>query len=127
MAHRVLLRFLFGAAASLAAGVISIVYGPVVGGVFLAFPAILPATLTLLERDRGTVAAVRDARGAVAGSLGLIAFAAIVATLGQRTAGAAVLAAAVAGWLVTSFAAYGCGVVVARRRRSPRLDGVAQR
>ena len=42
-------RFLFGAGISLAAGLIGMKFGPVVGGVFLGFPAILPASLTLIE------------------------------------------------------------------------------
>lgn len=43
-------RFAFGACASIVAGLVGTAFSPVVGGMFLAFPAILPATLTLLEQ-----------------------------------------------------------------------------
>lgn len=66
-------RFAFGAVASLIAGAVSIVLGPSIGGLFLAFPAILPATLTLLEREHGRVAAVFDMQGAALGAVALIA------------------------------------------------------
>jgi len=41
-------RFLFGGTLTAVTGVIARRYGPGVGGLFLAFPAILPASLTLL-------------------------------------------------------------------------------
>ena len=41
-------RFGFGAAISLVAGIISLAFGATAGGMFLAFPAILPATITLI-------------------------------------------------------------------------------
>lgn len=90
------IRFGFGAAISVVAAIVSLLLGPVAGGVFLAFPAILPATLTLLERDKGPVAAVADARGATIGALGLIVFAATVVTLQHRTPTVAAIAAAFA-------------------------------
>jgi uncharacterized protein DUF3147 len=43
------LRFGFGGAITAAAGIIAMKFGPVIGGLFLAFPAILPASLTLVE------------------------------------------------------------------------------
>ena len=49
--------------------------GPVFGGMFLAFPAILPAAVTLLERRLGLAQASADVRGATAGALGMLAFA----------------------------------------------------
>jgi len=45
-----LVRFAFGAAISTIAGVDALLLGPRLGGVLLAFPAILPASLTLIER-----------------------------------------------------------------------------
>ena len=85
-----LLRFALGGLITVAAGVIAKTCGPVFGGLFLAFPAIFPATLTLVakhERDkkrerglhgsrRGTEAAAVDAVGTALGSAGLAAFAA---------------------------------------------------
>ena len=46
-------RFMFGAAISLLAGLIGMRFGPVVGGLCLGFPAILPASLTLIEKKEG--------------------------------------------------------------------------
>jgi hypothetical protein len=72
------LRFAFGGAVTALAGWISRQYGPVIGGLFLAFPAILPAAVTLIEGDRGTKAAGVDAAGAVFGSAGMLGFALVV-------------------------------------------------
>src|SRR5690349_6361795 len=90
--HQLLLRFGFGGLVTAAAGVIAKIYGPAVGGLFLAFPAIFPATATLIEkheRERkqkaGLQGAVRarkavaiDAAGASMGAIGLLAFALVV-------------------------------------------------
>lgn len=111
---RLLLRFVLGATVSLTAAIVSVVLGPLAGGVFLAFPAILPATLTLLERDKGTVAAVGDARGALAGALGLVAFALTVVILGHRTPAAVALLTALGAWIVASLLLYVIGVGLER-------------
>jgi hypothetical protein len=89
------LRFVFGGVITAAAGLVARKFGPAVGGLFLAFPAIFPATATLIEKHerekkkrnglngsrRGQDAAALDAVGAAMGSLGLIFFAASVWTL----------------------------------------------
>lgn len=70
-------RFLLGGAITVLSGLISRRYGPVIGGLFLAFPAIFPAGATLIEkheterkrrvgcdgRRRGREAAALDALG----------------------------------------------------------------
>jgi len=94
------LRFAFGAGISIIAGLAGLLVSSRFGGMFLAFPAILPATLTLLEEKDGTEHAVHDVRGAALGAIGLIAFA--VAAWGTRS-----LLAAAAAWLVASLSAYG--------------------
>jgi hypothetical protein len=43
-------RFAFGGLATALAGVIAKEYGPSIGGLFLAFPAIFPASATLIEQ-----------------------------------------------------------------------------
>jgi hypothetical protein len=43
------IRFLFGGAITVITGLIAKHYGPVFGGLFLAFPAIFPASATLVE------------------------------------------------------------------------------
>jgi hypothetical protein len=86
------LRFVFGGACTVLAGLIASRWGPVIGGLFLAFPAIFPAGASLLEKheiekkrqigpsgsNRGRVAAGVDAAGAAIGSAGLATFAAVV-------------------------------------------------
>jgi Protein of unknown function (DUF3147) len=42
-------RFLFGGICTVGAGLIARRYGPGIGGLFLAFPAIFPASATLIQ------------------------------------------------------------------------------
>lgn len=90
--HEYLVRFFFGGLVTVMAAVIAKRYGPSVGGLFLAFPAIFPASATLIEEHeiqkkhraglsgarRGREAAAVDAAGASMGAIGLLAFAFIV-------------------------------------------------
>jgi len=48
--YEYLLRFIFGGAMTILAGLVVKKYGPVIGGLFLAFPAIFPASATLIEK-----------------------------------------------------------------------------
>ena len=50
--HEYAKRFLFGGAVTVIAGMLAKIYGPVFGGLFLAFPAIFPASATLLEKHQ---------------------------------------------------------------------------
>jgi hypothetical protein len=68
------IRFAFGAGVSALAAVVTKVWGPAAGGLFLAFPAILLASLTLVAKQEGEHRAREDARGATLGALGLIGF-----------------------------------------------------
>jgi len=43
-------RFIFGGLITAAAGVVAKQHGPVIGGLLLAFPAIFPASATLIEK-----------------------------------------------------------------------------
>jgi hypothetical protein len=79
-------RFLFGGVITAATGIAARHFGPVVGGLFLAFPAIFPASVTLVAKyeqekkqkvgmdgtARAKNAAAMDARGAAMGAFGLI-------------------------------------------------------
>src|SRR3981081_1413687 len=90
--HEYLTRFLLGGAITVATGLIAKHWGPVIGGLFLAFPAIFPAGATLIEqhegkrkreigrdgRKRGRLAAALDALGAALGAIGLAAFAVVL-------------------------------------------------
>ena len=44
------IRFAIGGAMTVIAGAIASHFGPAVGGLFLAFPAIFPASVTLVEK-----------------------------------------------------------------------------
>jgi uncharacterized membrane protein (GlpM family) len=97
-----LIRFGFGGSMTALAGIIAHAYGPAIGGLFLAFPAILPASLTLVATQDGRQSAVEEARGAILGAVGLGAFAAAVWLLGGRIATALVLMFAAATWFIIS-------------------------
>jgi hypothetical protein len=96
-------RFVFGGLVTVGAGVAASVWGPVVGGLFLAFPSILPASLTLVAKHaRLTGAAGADGLGAVMGSLGLVAFALVGWGLSERLSAVVVLLLACAAWLIVA-------------------------
>jgi Protein of unknown function (DUF3147) len=109
-------RFLFGGLITAGAGMIAKEFGPGVGGLFLAFPAIFPASATLIEKHerqkkeraglhgsgRGRKAAAIDAAGASIGSMGLFVFALVVKRfLVSHSSWLALLGAAVI-WLAVS-------------------------
>lgn len=87
--HDYAVRFLFGGLITALAGIIAKRFGPGIGGLFLAFPAIFPASATLIEKHekekkealglkgaaRGRNAASIDAAGSSIGSIGLSVFA----------------------------------------------------
>ena len=90
--YEYLVKFALGGAMTVVAGLIAARFGPVVGGLFLAFPAIFPASATLIEKHvrqrkekaglpgarRGKEAAALDAAGAALGSFGLAAFGLVI-------------------------------------------------
>jgi MFS family permease len=81
-------RFVLGGVVTVCTGLIADKWGLIIGGLFLCFPAIFPASATLIERHqtekkarmglsgrrRGRQAAALDAAGAVWGAVGLAAF-----------------------------------------------------
>jgi uncharacterized membrane protein (GlpM family) len=95
-----LIRALFGGLATLMAALIGQAYGPVVGGLFLAFPSIAVASLTLIESDKGKNAAGADAAGTSVGSLGLLGFGLVVWMLARQESGWLVLVIASVVWFV---------------------------
>lgn len=104
-----LIRFGFGAGTSAGAGVISIGAGPVIGGAFLAFPAILLASLTLVAEEEGAAQARDDARGGTFGAVGLLAFALCGARLYARLPTPAVFGLVAVAWTVVALGCYGLG------------------
>jgi hypothetical protein len=113
--YEYLIRFALGGAITVVAGFIASRFGPIIGGLFLAFPAIFPASATLIEKHererkqkvglsgarRGKEAAALDAAGAILGSLGLAAFAIVVWMMIDLSPTLA-LVIATASWLVVS-------------------------
>ena len=109
------LRFAFGAAISVVAGVVSLVWGPRAGGMFLAFPAILPAAATLIERKEDVSQARDDVAGALPGSIALAAFAVVGGvTLSRWTIGSSLTVALVA-WCAVAVMLYALWAVAGRR------------
>lgn len=110
------IRFALGGLVTVLAGVIAKEFGPEVGGLFLAFPAIFPASATLIaKRERlkkarkglhGTVrgcrAAALDAAGAVLGGAGLVGFAVSAYRGLPQDGAAATLSVAMFVWLAVS-------------------------
>jgi len=108
-----LTRFLLGGAITVITGLIAKHFGPVVGGLFLAFPAIFPSGATLIEKHerekkrragiahtmRGRSAAALDARGAALGTLALAAFGALIWQLLPLYNAVVIFTGALALWL----------------------------
>jgi uncharacterized membrane protein (GlpM family) len=95
-------RFAFGGLATAVVGIIATAFGPSVAGLFLAFPAILIASLTLLGSHDGAPAAGADALGAAAGAVGLVAFGAAVWKLSPHLSALPTLIVASAVWFTVS-------------------------
>jgi hypothetical protein len=129
------IRFVLGGAITVIAGFLAKRYGPAVGGLFLAFPAIFPASATLVEsheqekkeqkglqgRERGRDAAALDAAGAAMGSIGLGLFALLVWQLLTSHSTWLTLSAAGVVWLLSS-----CTLWFIRERRHS-IFGISRR
>lgn len=100
------LRFAFGAAVSIVAGLIGVVAGKRAGGVLLAAPAVLPATLTIIERQEGRRPAVTEVQGSVPGAVALIGFALVVTAATGRLPLVADLLCGLASWVVVALGGY---------------------
>ena len=86
------IRFVFGGSITMLTGIIATHYGPGIAGLFLSFPAIFPASATLIEKHekqkkeragmngtiRGRSVASLDAKGASLGGIGMLVFALVV-------------------------------------------------
>jgi Protein of unknown function (DUF3147) len=124
--YEYIVRFVFGGAITVLAGLLAKKYGPVLGGLFLAFPAIFPASATLIEKHerekkkkagiaktiRGRQAAALDAYGAALGTVGLFFFAVVVWLFLRAYNVPLVLFVATAMWTLTS-------VLLWRARKGP--------
>lgn len=106
------IRSLFGGVITVLTGEIAKRFGPGIAGLFLAFPAIFPASATLIEKHerekkekagmhgtcRGRAAASVDGAGAAMGSLALIVFAAFVWKMLPSSRSAVVLGVGTLVW-----------------------------
>ena len=111
--HEYALRFLFGGLVTVIAGLLAKHFGPIFGGLFLAFPAIFPASATLIEKHerekkqragilktkRGRRAAALDAFGAAQGCVALACFAIVLWKVFPYTSVPIALGIAMAVWL----------------------------
>ena len=116
-------RFVFGGAISVLAAILAERFGPAFGGLFLAFPAIFPASATLIEKHecqkkaqtgitatlRGRQSAALDAFGAALGCVGLAGFAVIVWKFLPRHGTGIVLFAGTITWLAFSVLGWSIG------------------
>jgi hypothetical protein len=124
-----LLRFGIGGAVTVCAALIAKVWGPGVGGLSLAMPAILPIGIALIAKlqdekvgptalgDRARRAAVIEATGASIGGLGLIVFAVLGWLLLDRWPAWLTLAVATAAWAAVASTTW-----LARKAWSQALD-----
>jgi len=100
------LRFAAGAVTSVVAGLVSNGVSARVGGFLLAFPAILAASLTLVEEQEDSAEAREDSRGAAVGGCALAAFAAVAALTLAQMSSVAALALATAAWALGALGGY---------------------
>ena len=112
-------RFAFGAAIAIAAGLLGMRFGARVGGVFLAFPAILPAALTLLERAGGVTETGVDAVGAGLGAAAMLVFSLTILWLGRRVPPAAAVVIAAGVWMIVAAALFAAARPVLGRMARP--------
>jgi hypothetical protein len=139
--YQYLVRFFFGGVVTASAGVVANRFGPAVGGLFLAFPAIFPAAATLiddLEKEkkerigadgspRGRTAAGMDALGSSLGSIGLIAFALVVWQRLPKSNLAILLASATLAWFLISVSLWEMRELLRRRARKNTLQSSNRR
>jgi uncharacterized membrane protein (GlpM family) len=118
------IRFVFGGVVTAVVGVISMGFGAAVAGLFLAFPAILMASLTLIANHDTRPAAGADALGAAAGAVGLMAFGGVVWLLNSHLSGVSLLSLATTVWLVISLAIW-ASLDALRRRGGTRRHHVS--
>jgi nitrate/nitrite transporter NarK len=132
--YEYLIRFALGAA-TVFTGLVSSRYGALIGGLFLALPAVFCASATLIEKHeirrkreaglagehRGQMAAAVGSAGAALGAIGMLAFAIVFSLTAKSSLAAAFMGASFA-WLVVSVAAW----YARRKARSVRRVRTAQ-
>ena len=112
-------RFAFGAGIALVAGLLGMWLGSKFGGVFLGFPAILPASLTLIQKKDGKEQAAIDSEGAVLGAIGFVGFAIVVTLTVVRFGVLPTVIAALVVWTAIAVALYTLVRILFHREPSP--------
>jgi hypothetical protein len=111
-------RFIFAGLCTVAAGLLAKRFGAGVGGLFLAFPAIFPAGLTLVAgrekkrkaqigadgSTRGRLAASVGSKAAAFGCIGLLGFAFVLSVGLPNHKAYLVICWATTVWMIVSFA-----------------------
>ncbi len=130
--YEFVVRFAFGGAVTAFAGLVAHRFGPAIGGLFLAFPAIVPATATLIRKrekekkeraglegaERGREAAAIDIAGAAMGGFGLAAFS-VICWLGlPKKPTALALVGATVTWLIVAVSVWAIRKRLCRRLRT---------
>ena len=105
-ARELIIRFVAGASTSVASGLVTLAFGARVGGILLGFPAIMAASLTLIEEEEDSVEAREDARGAIVGACALTLFAAVAALTFGHLGGGLVLLASTIVWATAAVLGY---------------------
>jgi hypothetical protein len=105
-ARELIIRFVAGAATSVASGLVTLGFGARVGGILLGFPAIMAASLTLIAEEEDKRNAREDARGGIVGACALTLFAAVAALTFGHLPGGVVLALATVVWATGAILGY---------------------
>src|SRR5580692_6624327 len=109
-------------------------FGPEIGGLFRAFPAIIPATATLIKKreqqkkeraghegaERGRAAAAVDVAGAAMGGLGLVTFALVVWLRMREWKTATALVVGTLAWFLVALSVWQLREMFCRRMRAHR-------
>jgi hypothetical protein len=111
------IRFAFGGTISVVAVLIGAVSKESIGGIFTAFPAILVASLTLIDKQQDREHASYDAVGAALGAVGFIACAFFISRTLEQWPVATSLGMGILIWLVVSAGLYALYALVASLRR----------
>ena len=107
------IRFAFGGTISVVAALIGAISTESIGGIFTAFPVILVASLTLIDKQEDEEHASYDAVGAALGAVGFIACAFFISRTLDQWPVAASLGMGFSIWLVVSVGLYALYALVA--------------
>src|SRR5215212_8925952 len=111
------IRFAFGGTISVVAALIGAVSTESIGGIFTAFPVILVASLTLIDKQEDEEHASYDAVGAALGAVGFVACALFISLTLERWPVPASLGVGLSIWVALSVGLYALYALLASRGR----------